>query len=194
MRFDIVTPMPASLREAAATLYLEAFGQKLGRVLGHGARPRAYLAGAIRPDHALAALSADGDLLGMAGFQTAEGRLIGGGFGTLARHYGLAGAFWRAPLLALLERRVESGILQMDGICVAGTARGRGVGTALLRAIFAEAGRRGLAAVRLDVIDTNPRAAALYRREGFEAERVIRLGPLKRLFGFSAATRMLRRL
>ena len=68
MRFDIVTPMPASLREAGATLYLEAFGPKLGRVLGHGTRPRAYLAEAILPDHALAALSGDGDLLGMAGF------------------------------------------------------------------------------------------------------------------------------
>ena len=46
-------------------------------------------------------------------------------------------------------------------------ARGQGVGTALLKAIIAEGRRRGYAEVRLDVIDTNPRATALYERIGF---------------------------
>jgi len=42
-----------------------------------------------------------------------------------------------------------------------------GVGSALLDAVAREAQARGLKEVRLDVIDSNPRAKALYTRKGF---------------------------
>jgi ribosomal protein S18 acetylase RimI-like enzyme len=80
----------------------------------------------------------------------------------------------------------------MDGNFVDPTARGRGVGTALLDAIVDEARARGYAEVRLDVIDNNPRARTLYERRGFVAGDTQYLGPLKYLFGFSAATTMVR--
>ena len=51
---------------------------------------------------------------------------------------------------------------------------------------------RGYAEVRLDVIDNNPRARTLYERRGFVAGDTQYLGPLKYLFGFSAATTMVR--
>lgn len=80
--------------------------------------------------------------------------------------------------MALLERDLAEDTLLMDGICVDSSARGLGIGTALLEAIKAEAKTRNLAQVRLDVIDINPRARALYEREGFVAGPVQRLGPL----------------
>lgn len=144
----------------------------------------------MRPDFALCALSEDGGLLGLAGFKTAQGGLIGGGFGDLAAIYGWPGALWRAPLLALLERDLEPEVLQMDGLCVAPQARGRGIGTALLDAIKALAAERGAVSVRLDVIDTNPRAEALYRREGFSPVSREALGPLRWVFGFRSSLRM----
>mgnify|MGYP001165092409 FL=1 len=82
----------------------------------------------------------------------------------------------------------------MDGIAVTGAARGRGAGTALLAEICWIARTSGRHAVRLDVIDTNPRARALYERNGFVAGKVTQLGPLSRLFGFSTATAMVKRL
>ena len=45
--------------------------------------------------------------------------------------------------------------------------RGRGIARALVRAAKAEARRRGLAALRLDVFDNNAPARALYASEGF---------------------------
>jgi [ribosomal protein S18]-alanine N-acetyltransferase len=52
---------------------------------------------------------------------------------------------------------------------------GRGIGTALLTALVAEAGNRGCAEVFLEVREDNPRARALYRRHGF-AEVGVRRG------------------
>jgi ribosomal protein S18 acetylase RimI-like enzyme len=80
----------------------------------------------------------------------------------------------------------------MDGIFVAAEARGRGVGTALLDAVCKEAKQRGFRQVRLDVIDTNPRARALYLHEGFKEVSTHKLGVLRHAFGFSAATTMVR--
>jgi len=74
------------------------------------------------------------------------------------------------------------------------TARSQGVGTALLDAICEEAKSRGFAQVRLDVIDTNARAKALYLRHGFEAGEVQPIGLLKHVFGFETATVMVRQV
>ena len=148
----------------------------------------------LDPTHCLSVSDADGRLLGLAGFKTAEGAFVGGAWADMARVYGTFGAAWRAPLLGLLERRVEPGRLLMDGIAVAPEARGKGIGTVLLEAITNEAATRRLDAVRLDVIDTNPRAKALYERAGFTAKGTEDIFPFRWLFGFSTATRMERPL
>lgn len=183
--------MPASAREAAAHLYLEAFGGKIGGILGPAPRARAFLAEILDPAHAIAALQ-DGQLVGIAGYKTAQGGLMNGGLRALARHYGWLGALWRAPLLALLERRPKPGLLQMDGICVAASARGMGVGSALLSAIFALAEKAGHTGISLDVIDANPRARALYLRQGFVPMRTQHIGPLRHVLGFASSTTMIR--
>ncbi|MFO8128183.1 GNAT family N-acetyltransferase [Yoonia sp.] len=64
------------------------------------------------------------------------------------------------------------------------------VAQALLDAVIDEAKRRGYAQVRLDVVDTNPRAKALYRHVGFKELKTVKIGPLKHIFGFSASTTM----
>lgn len=179
-------------RPRAAGLYWEAFGAKLGRVLGPAERGIGFVAEAMDPNYALAIRAGDGGaLLGVAGFKTEAGAFVGGGWGDLRRHYGLFGGLWRAPLLELLERKPRPGELLMDGILVAQEARGRGLGTLLLDAIKSEALARGARRVRLDVIDSNPRARALYTREGFRPVKTEHIGPLKAVFGFEAATEML---
>jgi GNAT superfamily N-acetyltransferase len=115
---------------------------------------------------------------------------VGGGLRDLAAIYGWIGTLWRLPILALLERDVKPGILLMDGIFATTAARGKGVGTLLLQSNKAEAKRRDAHSVRLDVIDSNPRARALYERQGFVAQDTHSIGPLRHLFGFSKATTM----
>lgn len=189
--WSIRSGFPESVRGQAAELYFEAFGGKLGNLLGRDGRGVRFFQRILNPEFALCAISAEGDkLLGIAGFKTADGALTGGGFGDIVAIYGWLGAIWRAPVLSLLERdRIDDQLL-MDGIAVIPEARGLGVGTALLHAIVEEASNRELRSVRLDVIDSNPRARALYERFGFTANTTEELGPLRHIFGFASATRM----
>lgn len=194
MRPQIDRGFPEDQREAVAALYWAAFGGKLGKLLGPGPRALRFLAPGFDPAHAISVAGPDAKVLGVAGFKTAEGAFADGGWRDLVRVFGVGGATWRAPLLALLSRKPEPDILLMDGIAVSPEARGQGLGSLLLDGILEEARRRGLSSVRLDVVDTNPRARALYERKGFQAVSEEKTWPFGWLFGFASATRMERRV
>ena len=188
----IILGIPTANRAEAAALYWEAFGQKLGFVLGPKHRALQFITSVLRTDHGICAVDDDGHLLGVVGFKTSKGALVNGSFKDLQSAYGWVGATIRLAMLASLERDIENARFVMDGLFVAPAARNQGVGTALLDAISAEARRRGYAQVRLDVIDSNPRARALYLKEGFKELGTSKLGVLRFAFNFRAATTMVR--
>lgn len=156
-------------RPAIAALYWQAFGGKLGRILGPAPRAETYLALALRPDHALVARDDTGSVTGVAGFRTARGSFLPVDHRALAAVHGRFGGALRAGALALLVADSDGARFLVDGIAVAETARGQGVGSALVAALLAEARQRGHAVIRLDVVPENPRARALYERLGFVA-------------------------
>ncbi|MEO1773682.1 MAG: GNAT family N-acetyltransferase [Pseudomonadota bacterium] len=185
-------PVP---RRDAAVLYWQAFPRKLGAILGPEDWALDFLTEVLDPAHCLSAICRrHGQLLGVAGFKTVQGAFVGGGYEALRRVYGPFGALWRAALLALLDRPLAPGVLLMDGIAVASAARGKGIGTDLLVAIESEAADRGLRAVRLDVIDRNPRARALYERCGYVPTATQSVGIMGRVLGFSSSTTMVKAL
>lgn len=186
----LLPTLPESHRAAAAALYWQAFGGKLGRVLGPDARARRYLERVIRPDHALAVIEGD-QLVGLAGFKSPDGGFADGSWADMRAVYGAPGAVWRMALLRLMTREVDNRRFLIDGICVAAGAHGRGVGARLVTGLQAEAARRGYPALRLEVVDTNLRARALYQRLGFVELRRDDLGLLRHVFGFGAAITMI---
>ncbi len=190
----VAAGLPDALRADAARLYWQAFGTKLGRVLGPEARALAYLERAISAQHVIVALSDSGTLLGLIGFRSVEGGFAEGSMADLRRAYGRFGALWRAAAMRAISSDVDNDRFLIDGICVAADARGQGVGTALIEALARDARARAYAELRLDVIDTNIRARALYERLGFRAVRSENLGPLRHLFGFQTAITMVRPL
>ncbi len=184
--------LPEHLRAEAAALYWQAFGGKLGRVLGPDPRALAFLERVMRADHCLTAYDPRGRLVGLAGFKSARGSFAGGSDADLRAIYGPFGGRWRAMVLRLLGNEADNSRFLLDGLCVSDAARGQGVGTLLLEAIVAEGRARGYNAVRLDVVDTNARARALYERRGFVLDRTEGIGPLRLIFGFRAAHSMIR--
>ena len=178
-------------RDAAVDLFWEAFKGKLAPVMQPEARALSFLRTAVDPAHAISAVSDQGELLGIAGFKTADGGFVGGGMRDVCAAYGLTGGIWRSLTLSVLDRPVEEGSLLMDGIFVAEAARGQGIGTILLDAVKQKARELGSASVRLDVIDSNPRARALYERQGFVAQETSETGPFRYVFGFQSSTRMI---
>lgn len=188
--FRIESGFPDTERQTAVRLFWQAFSGKLGTVMAPEAKALGLLDRVINPAFAISALSADNHLLGLAGFKTEEGALVGGSLKDMTAVYGPFGGTWRGLLLDMLERETDKDCLLMDGIFVAEEARGQGIGGALLDAVCAEARKRRLSRVRLDVINTNPRARALYERAGFDAVSEEKTGVLEFLFGFASATRM----
>ena len=190
MNATIQPGFPEDQRAVAAALYYEAFRGKLHRLFDPPEKAHAFFSDILDPQFAISAVSETGTLMGLAGYKTSQGALTDGDLKDLSRRYGALGGLWRGLLVSLLERDLEDGILLMDGICVSADARGLGLGTQLLHAIKNKAADLNCTSVRLDVIDTNPRAQALYSREGFVPVGTETLGPLKYLFGFSESTRM----
>ena len=182
-------------REDAARLYWEAFSDQIGRALGPRDKALATLRAAIRPANGLAAVSQDGRLLGLAGVKVAsEGSFMMLDTALLTPIYGRAGALWRGLLLDMFERGVGPGELLTEGLCVAAGWRGRGIGSALIAGLLAEARARGLRQVRLEVTDANPRARALYERQGFVPVARRDAGLAAPVLGFRRSTQLVYRL
>ncbi|MEU8522816.1 GNAT family N-acetyltransferase [Streptomyces sp. NBC_01216] len=183
--------VPEGSEREVAALYWEAFGRKLGAALGPPGKARAFLAAHLRHDRGVTAL-AGGRVVGVAGYRLDGRSLTGGGAVDVLAAYGALRGLPRLALLALLERTAGDAELLMDGIAVDAAHRGGGIGGRLLTEIAAVAAEHGSRHIRLDVIDVNPRARALYERHGFVATRTERTPYLRRLMGFGAVTTMRR--
>ncbi|WP_017581176.1 GNAT family N-acetyltransferase [Nocardiopsis valliformis] len=190
---DVRTGFDEDERTRVGGLYWEAFQRKLKPAFADDRTGEEFVTAAMRPDRVITA------------------RLVGAVIGVCGVHHEGRGAFdpaWPATrkrlgpwsgarallALSLLEHRAEEGVLVLDGICVSPSHRGRGIGSRLMDAVDAYASRHGLHTVELSVVDTNPRAEALYRRLGFEPVDTGALGLLSGLYGFAAYTTLRRRI
>lgn len=181
--------VPKGSESRVVALYWEAFGRKLGAALNPPDKGRAFLTAHLHHDRAVVAVI-DGEVVGVAGYQLNERGLMGGGAGDILSTYGTLRGLPRLTLLALMERRPADSELVMDGIAVAPEHRGKGIGSLLLREIAAVAADHSCRRIRLDVIDVNPRARALYERHGFIAVHTEKTPYLRNLMGFGAVTTM----
>ncbi|MDP2084874.1 MAG: GNAT family N-acetyltransferase [Gemmobacter sp.] len=181
-------------RADAARLFWAAFRGKLGRLLGPDAQALVLLERAMRPDHALVVVAPGGRVVGVAGFRSPVGSFLALEWRHLRAVYGRFGGVWRSAALHWMGRDVDNARFLVDGLAVAEGWRGRGLGSALIEALAAEARARGYARLRLDVADQNDRARALYERLGFDPAGHQRLGLAAPLFGMSGSTVMERRL
>lgn len=182
--------IPDGTEHQVADLYWQAFGRKLGPALGPAHRGRAFLAAHLNRDRGITAIGDDGQILGIAGYHLAGRSLAGGSARDVVSDYGLFSGCGRLAVLALLSRKQQEDVLLMDGICVAAQHRGSGIGSLLLNEIAAVAAENSCSHIRLDVVDVNPRARALYQRHGFTALRTQHTPFLRALMGFGAVTTM----
>jgi ribosomal protein S18 acetylase RimI-like enzyme len=190
----LLAGLPHAAQAEAAQLFWAAFADKLGRLLGPDARALALLERAMRPDHALVAVTAGGRVVAVAGFRSPGGSFLALTGPHLAAVYGGPGGLWRGAALGWLGREVDNARFLVDGLAVAEDWRGRGLGSALIEALAAEARARGYGSLRLDVADHNERARALYERLGFDPAGHHRLWLMARLFGMTGSTVMERRV
>ena len=136
MGVTIFRGLHTQLRPQAARLYWEAFGGKLGRVLGPDERALRFFQRVIRGDLCFSAVDDGGELIGIAGYKTPAGSFAGGSWDDLTEVYGRWGGRVRWGILWTLGREVDNDRFLIDGICVAKACRGKGVGSRLLAALY----------------------------------------------------------
>lgn len=176
-------------RDRVGALYWEAFGDKLSAAFRHRSTGAVVVAEALRADRMIVARHA-GEVVGACGYLHDGHGAADMTWGLLRGHVSRVEAAWASAALATLRRSARARTLVLDGICVDERHRGRGIGSRLLDATVDLARSHDADAVQLSVVDTNPRAAALYRRHGFEAVGPGSLGPLRHLYGFDGYTTM----
>ncbi len=176
--------------QSVAVLYEEAFGAKFSRVIPNKSSRIEVLSMGFLPEFSFSAM-ANNEVMGIAGFHVADGSLTGGmGASQLIEHLGFFHGLRACALFSLFERTPKEKELVMDGIAVSSLCRGQGIGSRLLDQIIQYAVENHFETVRLDVIDSNPRAKKLYESKGFVAVATESYPYLKWLIGFSGSTTM----
>ena len=186
----ILQGIPPELLEEATGLLYSAFEEKLA----HELRPdspeqgRRIIVRSLDPALGWIAVDEQGSLLGITGVSWRGRHFSLITFRLLAEEFGLAGAIRRWPL-AMLERvvvRSKRLHWRIEVLAVAEPARGKGIGTALLRAVTEAAREAGVRTVGLEVVDVNDRALQLYERVGFTSVANLRTGWLTAGGGYRA--------
>lgn len=182
-----------SERVGVGRLYWSSFGRKLRIAFPDAASGQEFLTSTLRADRLLVAREA-GEVTGICGFHDAGHGAADMPWPALKQRFGTRAALWATLALAPLSRSEREGTLVLDGICVHPEWRGRGIGTALLAAADAYAATRGARQVQLSVVDTNPRAEALYQRLGYRVVDEGSMGTLGGLYGFRRYRTMRKRV
>ena len=184
--------LPDYFRKPAIVLYYEAFQSKFSKLitLEEGLK---ILPSLLNSEQSIYAVQGD-QLVGFAGIQHGRQKLFKSSLRPFIKHLGIIRGLFVAFVLSLFERPHTDDELLMDGICVDKEMRGQGIGSLLLEAIYDFAKENDYKTIRLDVVDTNPKARKLYEKIGFEAQETERYPLTKKMMGFSASTRMVKRI
>ncbi len=129
----------------------------------------------------------DNKVLGFVGLEKGTDFYTALSFEGFTEAFGLFGAVWRYlayGIFRLFHGRAKEGTIHIDPIVVSDEARGMGIGTKLLEAVFDMAKRMKKKKVVLEVVDTNPMAKKLYERVGFRVVRIEDVAFFTRRAGF----------
>lgn len=187
--------LPDDLRDQAVDIFEDAFGSKMRMAVGDTEKRKAFMHQTYVAGNIIIARRG-GTLLGMSGLSTKgapyAGGLMGGSwdFRPYRELLGWWGAIWAVWGNRMADHRPKADEVYIDGIAVSPEARGLGIGTRLLDEATAIARANGKRYVRLDVIDTNPRAQALYERIGYKVTKVQSFRYKERWVGFGGMISM----
>jgi len=180
--------LPETQFARAAVIYYAAFGRKY-RLLMNESQALDLFPRLFDPSHALVALDGD-QVVGIAGLHYEGSGFVRWHWPAYRATFGLLGGAHRFLGMRLDSEHPPAGEVLLEALAVDPARRGQGIGARLLAETCAFARARGYQAVRLSVVDTNPRARALYEREGFRPVRTIHLPGMRWAAGFSGFTKM----
>lgn len=181
MKMNYAYPLPEKFKTDALELFVSALCGKLPPPLRKGNRAIELFSKSMDTNFVIGAIG-NGKLLGMLGFRTCDGCPMDASFGSLVSSLGLIDGIYSTIGCYFLDYRPAEDECYVDGIAVSSESRGMGVGTAMIGELEKIAARQNLRKLSLQVVDTNPRAQALYERIGFVASEREDIRPLNVIF------------
>ena len=192
-QMEIRLGLPERYHIQAAEILYQAFARKLTPLVGSRERGVAILEMILQPKLIIAALRQD-RLVGVAGLHVGGRSFVRARLPAFVDVFGWPGGLLRFALFPLIAQRGREDEVLVAALAVHSSMRGKGIGTRLLCAVFDYARANGYSKVALEVVDTNPDARRLYERMGFVATETHHYPYLQHIMGFSASTRMSKRL
>ena len=184
---------PSDQNAVAAQLYADAFQRKFVKLLGSKAKIAELFELGIDPEFCFVAIDENENVVGLLGFKIGKEQLITLKLEVFQQVFGkLSGWVRSLAISTIFHRKPESSDqLLMDGVAVSALFRGNGIGSRLFAELIAFAKENNFKSVRLDVIDENPRAQALYKSIGFTPIKHKKVPwPINILIGVSGVTTM----
>jgi len=179
----ITKGLSQNYNSAAADLFLNALGDKFTPILGDRIKAKELLKLSINPNNCFSAIE-ETELLGLLAFQIKNTNFLSVTFKNIVSVYGFMSGITKAIGLSMLTHKSNSDEIYLEAIAVSESARGKGVGTQLIEALFLFAKENNFKSITLQVIDTNPKAKELYERLGFCVVKKSRVWPINKLIGF----------
>ena len=184
-------------RHQAARIYVNAFKSKFENLIGDETSIQSLFEEAMNPEYALCAYNDKDELVGIAGFNVGNKKLVDMKIMDFINQFGYLKGLWKAFLVEIIFTRKPNSNheLLMDGIAVKEECRGQGIGSELFDALMKYAEVNNYRKVRLDVIDKNLRAKRLYEKIGFQKKGYQKVPKfLNKKIGVSGVTSMVKEL
>lgn len=163
--------------DQAAGIIKEAFYQKFHLLLGKDEKYLKALKSFIHYENCL--VFKDGEKIeGIAVLSSPSWPSFSIELKALRKIYGFFKAIevWIALKLFFISGKKAPDTMKVEMIAVAGSSRGKGVGSRLLEQAHDMAREKGYKKMKLEVIDTNPGAKKLYERLGYETVKTVNTG------------------
>jgi ribosomal protein S18 acetylase RimI-like enzyme len=187
---QIHSGVPRTQRKTVAKIFYESFQDKFARIFGDPRKATELIARIIREDRILVALI-DGQAVGFAGLHYNGTNLMKFQLAEIVRIYGLSTIRVLLYFLITLLTEPKANQLHLEVLVVQEQYRNQGIGTKLLRSTIAFAEQQRFSQIRLEVVNTNPKAKKLYERMGFRKVKDHKIPyPFNILTGFSIITDM----
>lgn len=167
----------------AASLFLDSLGDKFYPILKDKQKAHKLLELSINQSNCFSAVS-DKKLFGILAYQVNNTNFLSISFRNIISVYGVFSGIIKALALSQLEHQTDRNDIYIEAVAVSEAARGQGVGTKLFEALFDYAAGHKFNSITLQVIDTNPKAEALYKRLGFEIVNKSKIWPFNMLLGW----------
>lgn len=162
--------VPEALRLTVATLIYDSFENQFQYTLGPRYKGVSFIADSLQSEYGLIAFQ-ENEFVGIGGAKTEKGELIQIRFSRWLYTYHirtLRSFFIGFPFL---YERHESGVLTLASLSVKKAARGQGIGTQIIKEFIHYGSVNGFHTLKLEVVNSNPKAKMLYDRLGFTTRR-----------------------